>query len=404
MKAEKIVRPKLLTLLCYGAMMTLAIGVNLIPVFLTSLSTAFAGSPLTQEQLGRLGAIGFGGLVLGILITGPCADRWGAKSFAIGGNVILAASLLCLSVVPDYLTLGLAVFFLGLGAGLLDMVLSPIVSVLNSNSRSSALNWLHSFYCVGAAVTILASTIALRIGLGWRNACLVLLPLPVALAIFLGQLRFPSLLEQSHDQARTELRILFSEPWFLAVLIAIFLGGANELGMAQWLPAYAENALNYPRWIGGAALLLFSIAMAAGRMAAGSFGARMDPFALMAWCCALSVLLFLLGSFLPRPALALWACIAVGFTGSALWPTLLAVSADRYPAGGASMFAALAAFGNAGGILMPWMVGWIADLRNLHWGLAFSALAPLLMLPVLVFLYRGMRKPFVASKLATTPQ
>jgi len=32
------------------------------------------------------------------------------------------------------------------------------------------------------------------------------------------------------------------------------------------------------------------------------------------------------------------------------------------------MFAALAAMGNAGGILMPWIVGWIGDLVSLHWG------------------------------------
>jgi hypothetical protein len=52
------------------------------------------------------------------------------------------------------------------------------------------------------------------------------------------------------------------------------------------------------------------------------------------------------------------------------------------------MFAALAAMGNAGGILMPWIVGWIGDLVSLHWGLAVSALAPLLMLPVVLILKR----------------
>ena len=88
------------------------------------------------------------------------------------------------------------------------------------------------------------------------------------------------------------------------------------------------------------------------------------------------------------PGWALAACIVVGFTGSALWPTVLAVSADRYPAGGATMFAALAAMGNAGGILMPWIVGWIGDLVNLHWGLAVSTLAPLLMLPLVLILKR----------------
>ena len=54
------------------------------------------------------------------------------------------------------------------------------------------------------------------------------------------------------------------------------------------------------------------------------------------------------------------------------------------------MFAALAALGNAGGILMPWVVGWIGDLSSLRWGLAVSAFAPLLMLPlVLVLKFRS---------------
>jgi len=107
-------------------------------------------------------------------------------------------------------------------------------------------------------------------------------------------------------------------------------------------------------------------------------------FHLMAWSCGSTVVLFLLGSFLPIPSLALSACILAGFTGSCLWPTMLAVTADRYPTGGASMFGALAALGNAGGIFMPWAVGLIADFSNLHWGLALSALAPLFMLPLVL--------------------
>ena len=74
--------------------MSLAIGVNLLPVFLTSLSLTFGGQDgLSQEQLGRLGAISFIGLVLGILIAGPASDRWGAKGFAIGGNGVMHRKL-----------------------------------------------------------------------------------------------------------------------------------------------------------------------------------------------------------------------------------------------------------------------------------------------------------------------
>jgi fucose permease len=209
--------------------------------------------------------------------------------------------------------------------------------------------------------------------------------LPWGLLLAFAPLRFPALVAESERQS---VRELIRERWFVAALVAIFLGGATELGMAQWLPAYAETSLGFPTWVGGTSLLLFSVAMAAGRMIIGVLGHRMDPFAIMAWGCALSVVLFIAGSFLPVPGLALAACIAAGFTGSCLWPTTLAVTADRYPQGGASMFGALTALGNAGGIFMPWLVGWVADRRDLHWGLAISAIAPALMLPLVLAMRR----------------
>lgn len=381
------VAPRLLTNLCYLAMMSLAIGLNLLPVFLTTLSATYGGAGgLTQEQLGRLGAITFAGLVAGILATGPLADRWGAKPFVQLGNALIAVSLVAAAFAPGYALLGAAVFVLGLGAGMLDMVLSPVVAALNPARRAAAMNWLHSFYCVGAVVTILAGTLVLQAGLGWRPACLVLVPLPLGLLLAFAPLAFPAL---STAGGRMRLRTLLRRGWFWAALAAILLGGAAEAGMAQWLPAYAETALHYPVWVGGGALLLFSVAMAAGRMVVGAVGPRWNPYRVMAWGSGLSVLLFLAGSFLPVPALALAACIAVGFTGSCLWPTMLAVTADRYPDGGASMYGALGACGNMGGIFMPWVVGIVADRSDLHWGLAVSALAPALMLPLVIALRRA---------------
>lgn len=385
----------LLTVLCYGAMMSIATGLNLLPVFLTTISRAYGGaSGLTQEQLGRLGALAFTGLVAGILVTGPLADRWGAKPFALSGNLFIAVSLVAAAFAPNYALLGAAVFLLGLGAGCLDMVLSPVVAALNPTRRSAALNWLHSFYCVGAVVTILAGTLALRAGLGWRAACLMLLPLPAGLLVAFLPLTFPAL---SVEGGRLPLRALLRRGWFWAALAAIFLGGATEAGMVQWLPAYTEISLGFPAWVGGLALLFFSLAMAASRMAVGAAGSRLDSYRVMAWSCGLSVLLFLGGAFLPVPLLALAACIAVGFTGSCLWPTMLAVTADRYPEGGASMYGGLAALGNAGGICMPWIVGWVADNRNLHWGLAVSALAPALMLPIVLLLNANRSSPQLSA-------
>ncbi|MCB1105616.1 MAG: MFS transporter [Cephaloticoccus sp.] len=380
------VAPRLLTNLSYLAMMSLSIGLNLLPVFLTTIGEIYGGETgLTQEQLGRLGASTFAGLVVGILITGPLADRLGAKPFVQLGNALIAISLVGAALAADYTMLALALFCLGLGAGILDMVLSPVVAALNPTRRAAAMNWLHSFYCVGAVFTILVGTVALTAGLGWRGTCLLLMILPLGLLVAFAPLKFPAL---HLEGGRLKLRTLIRRGWFWIALVAILLGGATEAGMSQWLPAYAETALGFPTWVGGLALLLFSVAMAAGRMVVGAAGARWNAYHIMALGCGSSVLLFVASSFLPIPVLALIACVLVGFTGSCLWPTMLAVTADRYPDGGASMYGMLGAFGNLGGIFMPWLVGWVADKHDLHWGLAISALAPLLMLPLVLGLRR----------------
>ena len=113
---------------------------------------------------------------------------------------------------------------------------------------------------------------------------------------------------------------------------------------------HAETSLGYPQWVGGTAFLLFSLAMAVGRMGIGTLSTRLDSYTIM------RVELWPLRRPVPRgfvlpccPSRSL-ACILVGLTGSCLWPTMLAITADRYPNGGASMFGAFAAFGNAGGI------------------------------------------------------
>jgi len=366
----------------YAGMMCLAIAVNLLPVFLTTLQVDLGGPQgLTHEQLGRLVAITFAGLVSGILITGPLADRFGAKPFAVAGNALIAAGLALLSIAPGYATVGAAAFAMGVGAGILDMVLSPIVCALQPERRTAAMNWLHSFYCTGAAITVLLGSLALRHGLGWRELSrgLTLMPLLVAAAFLI--MRIPHLVADGGP--RTPLAALLRQPAFLVALTAIFLGGATEAGLAQWLPAYAEQTLGFSRWTAGMSLLYFSLAMAAGRIAAGLAGPRLDPILLLRVCSVGSVVLFLVGCFAPTPGVALAGCMAVGFTGSCLWPSTLGVAADRFPHGGATMFGLLAAFGNVGGVFMPWLVGAVADATTMRLGLATAALCPLILLALL---------------------
>src|SRR5579864_2446854 len=307
--------------LCYAGMVCLAIAVNLMPVFLTTVRVDLGGSAgLTDEQLGRISAITFAGLVGGILCTGPLADRFGGRLFSILGTLLIAVGLGLLSISPSYSIVLVAVFIMGLGAGILDMVLSPIVAALRPGSRATSLNWLHSFYGIGTVVTVLVGALAFRLVVGWRTISFTLITVPLLVAFGFVKVDLPPLIS-GKEGGRTALRDLCRDSSFLAINVAIFLGGALELGLAQWLPAYAEMSLGFSKWTGSISLLAFSAAMALGRIFAGLMGRRLDPLKLMLNCCWISVVLFLVACFAPWPAVALSASVAVGLAGSCLWPT-----------------------------------------------------------------------------------
>ena len=371
------------SLVCYGSMTCLAIAVNLAPVYLTTFSETFGGpAGLTEEQLGRISAVIFAGTVLGILISGPPADRWGGKCFAMIGLALTSAGLCLLAASVNYAMLLVAGAVMGLGGGVLDMVLSPIVCALQPHQRAKALNWLHAFYCIGALGTVLAGSAALHLQIPWRVVALAMNAVPVAMFLGFMPLRIPSLVHE--DATRISIRLLLRRPFFLAALLAIALCGATEQGMSQWLPAYAERALGYSKATGGMALAGFAIGMIAGRVAAGAVAQHTRPLPMMLTACGACVLGYLLGCFLPSAPGALAACVGVGLAVSCLWPTTLGFTADHFPHGGASMFSLLAAAGNAGCFVMPWVIGVIAHHSSLRIGLAAVTFCPLLLAAILV--------------------
>ena len=59
---------------------------TLLPIYLVAFSTTFGGvGGLSDKQLGLIGSVFFAGLIVAMLVTGPAADRLGAKSVRAAG-------------------------------------------------------------------------------------------------------------------------------------------------------------------------------------------------------------------------------------------------------------------------------------------------------------------------------
>lgn len=367
--------------LCNFGMMCVALGPALFPVYLTTFGAVFGG--LDVGQLGRLAGTLFAGVICGIVATGPLADRRGARPFAIAGSALTVLGLTLVAAAWSYGSLLLAAFITGLGGGIIDMVMSPIVSALAGGKRAAALNRLHAFYCIGMIGTLAMASALLRIDAPWRLVFLGATLFPALVCLGFALNRVPPLIDAGAE--RQGLRSLVRRPSFLLLLLTIGLVGATEEGMAQWLPTYAERVLGFSKPTAAAALAGFAVAMGLGRWFAGHYAEDVAPRRLIMVGATLCGVGFLVGAIAaPVPAVALAACVSVGFVCSLLWPTCLALAADTFPQGGATLFAALAAAGNAGCLVAPFLGGFLAEFNGLRVALGIGAVYPLLLAGLMV--------------------
>ena len=366
--------------LCNGGMLCIAFVGSLIPVYLTTFGETFGG--LSKHELGQIPATMFIGAFVGILLSGPLADRLGAKRFAVGGMGLCVAGLLCISQAPTYSVLLIASGILGLGAGVLDMILSPIVSALSTENRVAAMNRLHAFYCLGVVGIVLVTSLCIHFNIPWRWVIALLALMPLTLGIGFLTTPLPPLVHPDHE--RYGLRRLLRRPRFYAAMAMILCVGAIEEGMGQWLPAYIESVLGYSKTTGGMALAGFALLMGVGRLTSPMVIQRFGVYATML-CSAMGCTLFyIIASQASTPMIAFSACILVGLMASILWPTTLGMTADRIPQGGATMFSFMAGVGNVGCIIAPWGEGIIADTYGLRTAIGLGALSPFLLILIVI--------------------
>jgi fucose permease len=354
---------KLTVLFCYLGSFIMAIVINLAPVLFIPLRAEFG---LTYEQIGRLILINFATQVTFDIVCGYLVDRMGPKRFIVAGNILCAAGLWLFALTPAWFTdpyhglvLGTIVF--SMGAGIFELLLSPILNALPSDQKANDMALMHSFYAWGQATVILLTTITLYlIGAGnWRPIALAWSVLPIIGAIGFASLHIPRFQEESQ---RHRLRDLVRIPSFLVAVVAIGLGGASELSMAQWASAFAEKGLGLPKLVGDVGgLVLFAVALGLGRVWFGIWGSRVSLYRPMIAGAAVAVLCYLVASLSPWPIASLAACVLAGLAVSLLWPGMLSITAARFPLAGASMFALMSASGDIGGAVAPWLVGAVAD-------------------------------------------
>lgn len=148
-----------------------------------------AGWPVTHQDLdvpvayaGILTMIIAAGTILSSLASERITRRFGAGLVTAVSVAMTAAALVGFSFADSFWMLCLWAIPYGLGAGAVDAALNNYVAL---HYAARHMNWLHSFWGVGASISPFIMSYALNNGLEWSSAYLVVGVIQVALTFVL---------------------------------------------------------------------------------------------------------------------------------------------------------------------------------------------------------------------------
>ena len=174
-------------------------------------------------------------------------------------------------------------------------------------------------------------------------------------------------------------------------VVCIFLGGAAECAMTNWISAYAERVLGMPKAVGDIfGLALFALLLGIGRTIYARYGKRIDNVLLCGMIGA--TVCYLVAGLSPFPIVSMIACVLTGFCTSMLWPGTLILMEEKFPNPGMAAYALMAAGGDLGGSVAPQLLGIVSDAAGMETAMTIGTVFPAVGVFVIIFIKRYFNK------------
>ena len=293
-------------------------------------------------------------------------DRIGYRPCILVAAALATVGLVSLGVLPaimqqKFVALVIATVISGVGAGLIEVISSPIVDAIPGEQKAKFMGLLHSFYCWGHALVILLSTLFFALaGIGnWHILPIIWSLAPLSSFILFT---FVPIRSQAENGVQSSLIHLAKQRTFWLLIILMICAGASELGMAEWASLFAEKALGVSKAMGD--LLgpcTFALCMGVGRLLLSKFGDRLRLDKWLLGSFSLCIVCYLTAALIPNPIVGLIGCAACGIAVAMLWPATLTLGSRRLPGSGTALFALFALAGDIGCTAGPNVIGIISD-------------------------------------------
>ncbi len=342
---------------------------------------------ISLDKITLLVTMNFAVQLLVDFLAAGFVDRIGYRKAIVLAHLLCAGGVAGLGILPEltadpYLGFLGAVLLYAAGGGLIEVMISPIVEACPTERKEAAMSLLHSFYCWGHVLVVVASTVFFRVaGIGnWRILAFIWALVPFFNCFYFARVPIRSM--TGEDRGMSMRQLAGSGVFWLFVLLMVC-SGASEQAMSQWASAFAESALQVGKTMGD--LLgpcLFALLMGTSRAVYARFSRHMPLIPFMVGSGFLCIAGYLLAVWSKAPVMALMGCGLCGLSVGILWPGTFSLSCARIPRGGTAMAALLALGGDVGCSLGPTVVGLVSNTAggSIRAGLLAAVVFPVLLL------------------------
>ncbi len=354
------------------------------------LETVFGpeGVGLTLEQIGWAFTPAFWGFTIAMIVGGPLVDSLGIKKITWIAFITHAIGIIWTILAKDQTSLFLATLFVGIGNGMVEAALNPMIASMYTKNKTKMLNRFHVWFPGGIVIGSLVGWLVMDVmGLGWQVMVGVLfIPLIIYGFMFLGQ-NFPVTERVQMGVSNNKMIASLGKPLFIFMVLCMFLTAASELGTTQRIESLLKESVAVPLLV----LAFINGIMALGRAFAGKVIHKLQPAGMLLFSAIFTFIgLWLLTITSGAMTFAAAAVFAVGVTF--FWPTMLGFVAEYLPETGAL---GLSIMGGAGmlsvSVVLP-VMGNLMDNANATEALRTMSILPAILIVAFIGLYIYMKK------------
>ncbi len=345
---------------CYTSNVAMSVVGNLSPLLFVAFKEMY---DISYTLLGLLVVINFSTQLLIDLIFSFAPQWFNISKIIKAMPLITVLGLLIFAIMPmlfpqsAYLFISIGTVVFSVSAGLNEVLASPIIAAIPSENTDKEVSKLHSIYAWGVVLVVLLSALFIYLfgTKNWAYLALFWTIVPLASFFMFAKAELPPVTVAKAQKGKK----IFSKGLWLC-FVCIFLGGASEVTMAQWMSCFVESTMGIPKLYGDVlGVAMFAALLGLGRTLYAKKGKNVLKVMQAGMICTAAC--YLIAGLCLNQYVGLIACVLTGFCVSMLWPGTIIYIGENYMQVGVAAYALMAAGGDMGASVGPQLVGVISD-------------------------------------------